>query len=170
MCRDRGIRMGRFVAGLLLVFACGCRCQSGMKSFDVHVTPQFSTTGDAATAPPVEVDVVGVSEADYERWLTYPLNRYWSPRDPLRTSAKTFVMNFTHDDRQTAVLKKDDPIWEQWRQQGAMHLFVIAFIPTVSNPGPDDPRRAEVTLDRCYWKSASQLNFQLFDDHVAHVP
>ena len=169
MCRDRELWMGRALAGLLLVFAAGCRCQSGMKAFDVHVTPQFSNTGDAATAPPVEVNLVGVSDADYEKWLSYPLNRYWSPRDPLRTSTKPFVMNFTHDDRQTAVLKKEDPIWEQWKQQGATHLFVIAFIPTINPPATDDPRRVEVTLDRCYWKSTSQLDFQLFDDHVANV-
>jgi hypothetical protein len=115
------------------------------------------------------VNLVGVNDADYEKWLSYPLNRYWSPRDPLRTSTKPFVMNFTRDDRQTAVLKKDDPIWEQWKQQGATHLFVIAFIPTINPPATDDPRRVEVTLDRCYWKSTSQLDFQLFDDHVANV-
>ena len=169
MCCDRGILIGRTLAGFVLVFAAGCRCQSGMKAFDVHVTPQFAATGDATAAPPVEVNLVGVSDADYEKWLSYPLNRYWSPRDPLRTSTKPFVMNFTHDDHQTAILKKDDPIWDQWKQQGAMHLFVIAFIPTVKEQGPDDPRRLEVTLDRCYWKSTSQLNFQLFDDRVVNT-
>ena len=169
MCCERGNWIGRAVAGLVVIFAAGCRCQSGMQAFNVHVTPQF-TSAEAGAAPPVEVNLVGVSDADYEKWLSYPLNRYWSPRDPLRTSTKPFVMNFTRDDHQTAVLKKDDPIWEQWKQQGATHLFVIAFIPTIHDQGADDPRRVEVTLDKCYWKSTTQLNFQLFDDRVVHAP
>lgn len=169
MSCDRGIRIGRALAGLIVIFAGGCRCQSGMKAFDVHVTPHLAPVGDATSAAPVEVNVVGVNDADYEKWIGYPLSRYWSPRDPLRTGAKAYVMSFSHDNQETAVLQKDNPIWDTWNQQGATHLFVIAFLPMVKDQGGQDLRRAELPLDRCLWKRTSQLEFQLLDDRVVSV-
>ena len=168
ICRDRGIRVGCAVAGLILLFAGGCRCQSGMEAFDVQVTPRL-TAGNPASTAPVEVNIVGVNDADYDKWTGYPLARYWSPRDPLRSGAKAFVMNFSHDNASPVVLQKDNPIWETWRQQGATHLFVIAFLPMVKEQGDADPRRAELPLDRCRWRGTSQLDFELLDDRIVSV-
>jgi len=154
------------VLGLMAMLGGGCRCQSGMQAFDVKVTPHLGASGDAANAPPVEVNLVGVSDEDYEKWLVYPVARYWSPRDPLRTGSKVYVMNFSHDSQEPVVLKKDDPIWSAWKEKGATHLFVVAFLPLVKDQGTADARRAEVTLDKCEWKGTSQLDFELHDDRV----
>src|SRR5579885_911019 len=150
--------MGRVVAGLLVASAFGCRYQSGMQSFDVHVAPQL--TGAAAPSAPVEVDLVGVNDADYEKWSTYPLSKYWSPRDPLRTTSKVYVMSFSRQTQEPAMLRKDDPVWDAWKQQGATHLFVIAFLPAAKAQADADARRAELPLDRCLWKGTPQLEFE----------
>src|SRR5258706_12941261 len=166
-CRANPGPMRATVAVLMLGGLIGCQCQHSMKAFDVRVTPQFARSDDAA--PPVEVNLIGVSDADYARWAGYPVGQYWSPRDPLRIAGHVYVMNFSRDGQSAGRLAPDDPIWSVWKQQRATHLFVVAFLPNVKESRGEDPRRAVLPLDSCRWKGTSQLDFKVSDDRVTAV-
>jgi hypothetical protein len=148
----------------VLTFVVGCSCQPGMKAFDVRVEqPRLSARPDQPTGNSIEVNLIGVNQRDYARWAGYPVNKYWSPNDPLRgearSSGRVYVMVLSADDPKPKQLSRSDPIWSKWRTDGATQLLVLAFLPGArSDPGRGgDPQRLVFPLDNCRWKGVDTL-------------
>ena len=70
-----------------------------------------------------------------------------------RAPANRYVMKLSGSNR-TQTLSRTDPIWQKWKQNGAMRLVAIAFIPGLSGSGEGerDPRRIILPLDKNRWK------------------
>jgi hypothetical protein len=141
---------------LVAVAAVGCACKGEMKRFNVQVTlddPQMSTR----TAP-VEVDLVGASEIEAESLTNKSMTEYWNPQDPTQASLSKVHVELDRN-RRTYTLQVKDKIWDTWKKQGVMKLFVLTSYPVnaTDRPGNDDPRRRVIPLDCAWWDEGSNI-------------
>lgn len=125
-------------------------CKSGARPYDVSI--QMDASFDA---PHVPVDIVGVNVNQQRQWEDKSVTDYWGDADPLRMSARKKTLEFSKAG-EVQKLKKDDPIWAKWLEQGGVgELFVIADIPGMGKPndapGDADPRRRILPLNSQAW-------------------
>jgi hypothetical protein len=130
-----------------------------MRAFTIHVRPDFGPA--QASARPVEVNLVAVTDAELTSWSNYSMSQYWSPNDPRRKSADKVVLQFSREQAaaRPQALHDNDPIWARWKSRGAMHLLVLAYLPDVTDdrPGNRDPRRLILPLDCSRWSDITHL-------------
>jgi len=150
--KSRG-RLALFLATMLA--AGGCAGSKGPPvAWKVSITK--------ATPASIEVDLIGVTEADKPFWAGYDLDKYWTPGDLRRRQAdklsKTLPLN------QPWSVERNDPKWNDWLNRGATDLLIIANLPGRFDPGPADPRRIFVPLDKKSWEAKDQaLEIQVQD-------
>lgn len=117
------------------------------------------------TPASIEVDLIGVNEIERPAWEGYDLDKYWQPGDLRRANADKLSMNL-----QTGspwVIPRNDPKWQRWMQRGATDLLLIANLPGSFTPGPADPRRVFIPLDKNAWKaSRDTLQIEVQDNLV----
>lgn len=141
---------------LLAVIAVGCACKGEMKRYNVKVDlddPQASTR----TAP-VEVDLVGASEIEAESLSNKSMTEYWDPQDPMSGSLSKIHVELDRNKR-TFTLPMKDKIWDTWKKQGVMKLFVLTSYPVnaTDKSGNDDPRRRVIPLDCAWWDDGADV-------------
>ncbi len=146
-----------WVLGLMAAIAAlgqGCTSKPEMAERNVIVTLDDSL----ARATAVEVNLIGANATDFTRLSSIPVDEYWRSAAAGRAMGNRYVMKLSGNDR-TKTLMKNDPIWQKWRADGAMHLFAIAFVPglTGSGEGDRDPRRAILPLDKNRWKELNDI-------------
>jgi len=143
---DCGRTLRGALAGLLAGLLAGC---ARLGQYTVQV--ESGTATDS-----IQVDVVGVNEAEYERWATYPMTEYWSPGNTFRnTAADRVVLRFGMGREPTQVIPRKDACWRAWRARQCRYLFVL------TNAGPmrstegvqSDPRRLILPLETKRWDS-----------------
>jgi hypothetical protein len=148
------------ILGLALLLAAaggvaGCSsCKPGKsngaaQSYNLKITP-----GESLKDSSVVVDVVGINPSELQKWQSYSLKKYLKPGDALRQDAAKTTANFLPGQQTPFVIKKTDPIWDQWLKSGAQYLVVIADLPGVfeeGKAGTQDPRRHLIPLCKCYW-------------------
>lgn len=133
-------------AGLLLAaVASGCH---GVRAYPVDVTIDSRIQDQS-----VQVDIVGVSEADYQAWHNYSMTQYWRFDDAWRRDAEKYVMRFGQDTPAKQTLPVDDPMWDTWLKRGATRLLILGDLPEVleDRPGAADPRRLVLPLNSGAW-------------------
>jgi hypothetical protein len=117
------------------------------------------------TPASIEVDLVGVSEIEKLAWQGYDLDQYWAPGDSRRANADKLTMSLPND--QPWVVSKDDPHWRSWLNHGATELLILANLPGHFDPGPTDPRRIIIPLDKNRWKTkGGKLEIEVQDTIV----
>jgi hypothetical protein len=135
----------------------GCQQKLRMGRYDLAVTPD-STLRDGGRMPLVEVDLVGVAEADIGQWAGYDVSRYFSGEDPLRRSAAgyTRTLTFSNDNAGTQVISATDPIWKTWQERGVTTLFVLANARTIQFAPGADFRKKQIPLTTDKWESGTR--------------
>ena len=136
--------------GLLLLPLAGVGC-GGMGRFDVEVTLEhrvFQT--ELATIPSVEVNLIGVNISEQPVWNSYSMTKYWTPDDPLRTTAvkqeQAKVLTFGDQPPFQQSLSRTNIAWDTWRARGAAYLFAVVNYPRSvpqERAGDADARRVE---------------------------
>lgn len=133
------------VALLLLLGSVGTAGCSKGYNLTVALDPQFAGSD---VQPVVPVEIVGVSQGNYERWANMDMNAYFgrqkstialptSQVPPLKATLSRQNPRFT--------VSGNDPVWKQWEQRGVEHIFVLAHWPKGDVPqqrATADPRRA----------------------------
>jgi hypothetical protein len=141
---ERTIIMRLAAAVAVVVLLTGC---SRLGQYTVQVESGSATDS-------IQVDVVGVNEAEYERWATYPLDAYWSPADAFRkNAADRVVLRFGMGRDREQVIARKDTCWQAWRARQCRHLFVLTNAgPLRSSEGlQSDPRRLILPLEKKRW-------------------
>ena len=112
--------------------------------------------GVASTNPAdsIQVDIVGVNEAEFELWSTYPLDDYWSPGNAFRQNAKDkLVLRFGmgRDQKQTVSIK--DSAWKAWDARRCRFLFIVTNAGAFGrgSAATGDPRRLVLPLEKKRW-------------------
>jgi hypothetical protein len=152
--------------GLLAAMALGLGACGGAKMWrgDVEVRPDSALVKQAGGAPTIRVDLVGVNDVDLGAWQAKPMSEYWEPGDPLRASAEfKHTMTFAEGRTAPQTLTKKDPIWNEWKSRGAMHLLVLADLPGAHQdlPGDTDDRRVVLPLDSSRWEANQAIKILL---------
>ena len=141
--RKTAIVFACFVAIALVAVACG----GGSK-----IKPKAWTVSLVKTNTPasIEVDLIGITELEIPAWEAYSIDKYWTKDDPRRRDADKVTRRLGVGESET--LDANEAVWERWLSRGANHMVVIARLPGRSEPGPGDPRRLVISLDRRKWK------------------
>jgi hypothetical protein len=116
--------------------------------------PYTVQVGSVSATDSIQVDIVGVNEAEHQRWATYPLDVYWSPTDTFRKNvADRVVLRFGMGREGQQTIGRKDPCWRAWKARQCRYLLVL------TNAGPmrggeglqSDPRRLILPLERKRW-------------------
>ncbi len=105
----------------------------------------------------MRVDIVAVAGmGPKEKWERMSMSEYWSPDPDSRrnkTTVSTHTMRWGHDESCEQTLKKNDPIWKEWKDGNAQWLFILADTPgiTEDETGSMDARRLVLPLDKNRW-------------------
>ncbi|MGI9014686.1 MAG: hypothetical protein ACR2GY_10605 [Phycisphaerales bacterium] len=158
MLMSLSIRLSMLVGVMALVcLAGGCGCTSKMKTFDIAVE-----VAPGLHSQTVVVDISGVSIANDNDWNNVPLNAYWATSDPAKFRESHRSQNLVHtmefragESVHTATLSKSDPMWNTWKTQNAMWLYIVA------EAGASQYRK-KLTLDSCTWDTKTNtLNIMI---------
>jgi hypothetical protein len=126
--------------GMLAFIPIGCQ---GVKPWDLVI--------NKTTPASIEVDLIGINEIVKPAWEGYDVDQYWTPGDSRRANAEKLTMNLPTG--QPWIVRKDDPHWRSWIDHGATELLIMANLPGHFAPGPTDPRRIFLPLDKHRWKA-----------------
>ena len=132
---------------LLWLAAAGC----SSTTFDVNVTVAGDYKDDLGSMPSVEVQIVGANQSEFEKWNNLSVTDYWRQA---HKQDDIYEMKFGQGLPNPQLLKKDDPIWQTWSQNGATYLFVIAHMPGEfqDKPGNAYLRRLVLPLKPSKWE------------------
>lgn len=131
-------------AAAVLVLLGGC---SRLGQYTVQVE-------STASMDSIQVDIVGVNEAEYERWATYSMDAYWAPGNAFRNNAADrVVLRFGMGCEARQTIGRKDPCWKAWRARQCRYLFILTNAgPLRSTEGtPSDPRRLILPLEKKRW-------------------
>src|SRR3954470_14763538 len=106
----------------------------------------------------IAVDVVGVKDAELNRWTNYPMSKYWEDSDTLRKTPMAKKLTFNSSSLEPQTITKDDPMWAKW-MEGASdkhppQIFVLVQFPGTADPkddkpGAEDARRQILSVSTC---------------------
>jgi hypothetical protein len=104
--------------------------------------------------PTIEVNLVGINEAEYPQWEKYSLDQYWSAKDNLRLGGDRKTFKFEETAKIEQELRADGAIWDIWAEKSARYLFIMADIPgmTDKQPGGQDGRLLILPLNPDNWR------------------
>jgi hypothetical protein len=117
-----------------------------------------------STYASVEVDLIGVKEAEKPYWDGYNIDKYWSDGDLRRKNARPLTKILKVG--QPWVISKDDPKWKEWLDRGATDLLVVANLPGHFDPGPADPRRCYLSLAPVWKAKDHTLEIEIQDTMI----
>jgi hypothetical protein len=109
----------------------------------------------------IQIDFVKVPRSEIGIWMAKDLNAYFSHADPLRAQAverdAIYSVHYNIPDlNYKGLIPTDDPVWERFKfdtgsGEQDFDILVLADLPGVFEPGPNDPRRRVIPLYRKAW-------------------
>ncbi len=118
------------------------------------------------TPASIQIDLIGVTENEKPYWEGYNLDKYWTEGDRRRAEANKLTKTLQMGQKWS--IPMDDPKWKDWLNRGDTELLVIANLPGTFEPGPSDPRRIFLPLDKHAWKAKNHtLEIQVQDTLIS---
>ncbi|MEE2973142.1 MAG: hypothetical protein VX672_08450 [Planctomycetota bacterium] len=124
------------ILGCFVVIGCGPSPYNG----DVTITASKDFQEPSGLMPTIQIDVIGASQLEVQRWKGYPVTDYWQVDDVLRkTVAKqSFVM--TTDQLGPFVVGRWTEPYDDWKKSGVTSLILIADLPGAWQKRPADAK------------------------------
>jgi hypothetical protein len=152
---------------LVLLMPVGC---ASIARLDITVQLDTKEIAETGTVPTIEVNLVGVNEAEYPQWQGYSIDQYWSAEDKLRKGADRYIMRFSETQQITQTLPDDASVWDGWEEKTVKYLFVLADIPGLSGgKGGKDGRLLVLPLSPDAW-SADQVYITIKSGGITCTP
>ena len=141
------------LASVVAVLAAGCGTPQP-KAYVIFIDPKTSSS--------VPVDLVAVTDADFDDFMAYPVSRYWLPHDPVRDAADKIKVQISGGIASPSELKVTDTHWRQWLHRGVTHLVVIADLhgDDFKDAGKLDPRRRDIDLKKRFDSKTIDVEIQ----------
>jgi len=147
--------LGNLLPLLAAVALLGVGCLWGSKikprAWNVSITKNTDAT--------IVVDLIGITEEEKPEWEAYPIDEYWKPGNQKRADA-TEKWTRTFETGTLETLDSKDEKWKTWFGRGVTHLLIIARLPGTHPPGPADPQRKIIPLDKGEWQG-NTLEFEV---------
>ena len=138
-----------------------------MHRADITISMGKELQTGAGIYPSVEVDVVGLTESEVPRWQAYSMNDYFQAECKFRASAERHPFTFSDIRHDPVTIGKKDPLWTQWKRNGATHLCITANIPGVwQDQAGVDGRKLILPLDKKKWHRHSRYEIFLMPDGI----
>lgn len=141
-------------APALAVALTGCG-GSSFRTYDVEVALDPALVAARGGSVAAEVDLIGVPAGQADQWRAYSLSSYFGGDDPMRARALRFPIVFRPGGPQQQTLPRTDPVWNQWKEQGATSLVVMSQWPGGSareilplDPAAWEERRMRVVIQK----------------------
>ena len=97
---------------------------------------------DALASRSADLHFVGVVPGvEYDRYLAYPVAKYWREDDLLRKEADKAEIHFFAGLTSFKEILEEDPCWQRWLNRGVTHVIVFADI-----PGVPDTQNAKLVI------------------------
>ena len=173
--------LGKVTLFGLMMVACAIGCANKkMRPMNVTVEVDRSVAGPTGALPAMDVDLVGVSDANIEERKSMPMSRYWQAMSGLRSDIRgdaknpnVHTMSFSHARPGPQTLNRDHPIWNTWKERGAKWLVVLSNLPGrhADLPGDQDNRREILPLESYRWNGNDvKITIKLRGADVAPPP
>ena len=128
------------LAALTLAATLGAQGCHAPYTGDVTVTPSASFKEDSGLLPTVQVDLVGATAIELQRWKIYPVTDYWSVGGTLRKTAKRQSFVMTTETPGPFVSTKWADVRADWKQTGVTSVVIIADLPGAWQKRPADAK------------------------------
>lgn len=127
----------------------------------------------APSHPTIEVDLVGLDDAERKAWDEMSLSSYWMPGSQRRAAVadRAIRIRFGSERTDPVRIPVDSGIWSAWKKSGATWLYVVANLPggLEDKRGADDPRRLAVSLTTDEWAEDAALLIEIRRDAVVFL-
>lgn len=130
-------------------------CSATTSDVGVYLSEEIQTSESGC--PTMEVDVVGVTEAEEKRLLAYDVDRYFAPPATFRKSLGAITLKFSATDTNPKIIPSNAVIWDRWADKGAKYIAVISNLPMLVNPEDSavDPRKLIINMNDGYFVDSS---------------
>lgn len=91
--------------------------------------------------PSIEVDVVGLTDAEKMRFLAYDVDKYFTPPAQFRKSLGAVTLKFSEDSMRAQKIPDNAEAWKRWEDKGAKYIGVISNLPSSRSPVRASPIR-----------------------------
>lgn len=127
----------------------------------------------ASSRPTIQVDLIGLTDAERRAWDELPISGYWLPGSEVRKAHgdRTASFRFSAERSQLFVIHADSEIWRTWHKAGARWLYVVANLPggIEDQAGAADPRRLAISLSSSEWDADAPFQIQVRRDSVVFM-
>ena len=152
-----------------IAMLCGCS-SSGRENVVVGLD---DTLVQSRMRPTIQVDIVGLTDAERRQWDQMSISSYWMPGSEVRWSVagRALQVRFGPERAEPVQIGPDDPIWRTWERAGADWLYIVANLPggMADQPGTQDQRRLAISLrDRTNRPNGSTIRVAVRRDAVAY--
>ena len=145
------MKMKASLAGLMMAcLATGCSKNVGRFNITLEADKDLKSS--------VTVDVVAVSESQYQTWYAIDMDKYANPNDDRKNAkAEGRMKSFDFDaDHRSFTIAPTDPIYNTWTAIGGKpKLFIMANLPSdgtrPTGAGQMDFRRKILPLESAAW-------------------
>ncbi len=122
-------------------------CSASTSDIGVYLAEDIQST--YGYCPTIEVDVVGVTEAEEKRLIAYDVDRYFAPDSQFRQNLGAVTLKFSENDMSSKFIPDDARCWEHWKDKGSKYIAVISNLPLIVD-GKDsavDPRKLIINMN-----------------------
>ncbi len=149
-------------------FTLGCSSSTPKSEIGIYLSEDIQDF--YGYCPTLEVDIVGLTEVEQKRMLSYDIDRYFQPPEQFRKSLTPVTAKFSDQNMNAKILDSGDDIWDKWDDKGVTHLGIIVNLPTVSEIKDiaSDPRKLIIDLNKGFI-SASTHNIVVAGSGIIEV-
>ena len=161
------------VLGFFMLAGVGC-CP--MKKLNISVQLDKSFQDRFGTGRQILVDVVGIKDAELDRWTNYSMTKYWQQGDSLRDTPLRKTLTFNSNSLDPQVVSAKDPLWAKW-MEGASdkhppQIFVLVQVPGSWDASKDDKAgaqdvRRQVIIPSACRNKTDTVHLVIHSDHVS---
>lgn len=122
-------------------------CSSSSSDVGVYLSEDIQSS--YGYCPTIEVDVVGLTEAEEKRLIAYDVDRYFAPQSKFRQNLGAVTLKFSEDDMSAKMIPDDAVCWDHWKDKGAKYIAVLSNLPLLvdAKDSAVDPRKLIINMN-----------------------
>lgn len=157
------IRAVRALAAIALVGIAAQITGCSSSSTDIGIYLAEDIQSSYGYCPTIEVDVVGLTEAEEKRMIAYDVDRYFNPGSTFRQNLGAVTLKFAEDDMTPKIISDDAQCWDHWKDKGAKYIAVISNLPLLvdAKDSAVDPRKLIINMNDGFLVDSSVHNVEV---------